>query len=130
MILQHCWGREHSALRVAGLGMRDASVLQNPRIEPFVNQSKQHSVSYPTLQKGPEMAMVDRVKELSNVHIQDPAASHRHRLSPQSIQSLMRRASGTEAVRAVQKVLFVERLQHHDDRPLKNFVFKSRHSQR
>ena len=73
-------GTDHSALRVAGLGMRDASVFQDPRIEPFVNQSKRHFVSYPSLQKDPEMAMVDRVKELSNVHIQNPAASHRHRL--------------------------------------------------
>jgi hypothetical protein len=63
--------------------MREASVLQDTRMKPLANQSKQHSISYPTLQKSPEMAMVDRVKELSNVHIQDPAASHRHRLSPQ-----------------------------------------------
>src|SRR5208337_1297479 len=128
--LQHCWGRDHAALRVAGFGVRDASVFQDPRIEPFVNQSKQHSVSYPTLQKDPEMAMVDRIKELSNIHIQDPATSHRHRLVPQIIQSLVCRASGAEAVRAVQKVLFVERLQHHDHRALKNLTCKSGNSQR
>ena len=74
--------------------------------------------------------MVDRVKELSNVHIQYPATSHSHRLVPQSIQSLVCRASGAEAVRAVPEVLFVERLQHHDHRPLKNFVLKSGNSQR
>jgi hypothetical protein len=54
--------------------MRDASVLQHPCIEPFANQSKQHSVSYPTLQKGPEMAMVDRIKRLSNM--MPPSRTH------------------------------------------------------
>jgi hypothetical protein len=41
----------------------------------------------------------------------------------------MCRASGAEAVRAVQEVLFLEGLQHHDHRPLKDFVFKSGNSQ-
>src|SRR5271157_4572060 len=110
--------------------MRDASVLQHSRSEPFVNQSKQHSVSYPTPQKGPEMAMVDRIKELSNIHIQDPAASHRHRLVPQTLQGLVRRAAWAKTVRAVQEVLFVQGFQHHDHRPLKNLVLKGWNSQR
>src|SRR5438270_8068621 len=104
--------------------MREASVLQNSRMKPLANQSKQHSVSYPTLEKGPEMFVIDRVKELSNVHIQDPAAPHRHRLLPQLLQCLVRRAARSETVRAVQEVLFVQGFQHHDHRPLKNLVFK------
>ena len=36
---QHCWGRDHAALRRPRLGMRDASVLEDARVEPFADQS-------------------------------------------------------------------------------------------
>ena len=35
---QHCWRRDNSALRRAGLRMRQASLFQHARIEPFVDQ--------------------------------------------------------------------------------------------
>src|SRR5262249_8746232 len=49
---------DHPALRRAGLGMRDASVLQHARVEPFADQSKQHPVAHPTLEQCPQMAVV------------------------------------------------------------------------
>src|SRR5580658_685877 len=41
----------------------------------------------------------------------------------------MRRPSRPEAVRTVQKVLFVDRLQSHDNRPLEHFILQGRNSQ-
>jgi hypothetical protein len=110
--------------------MRDAAVIEDPRIEPFADQSEKDSVSYPALEKIPEMAVVDRIKELSNIHVQDPAASHGHRLVPEGIQGLVRRTARAEAIRAVQEVLLVDRFQDHDHRPLKNLVFEGRYPQR
>ena len=40
----------------------------------------------------------------------------------------MRRSSGPEAVRTVQKVLLVDRLQQHDDRPLEDLVLQGGNS--
>ena len=42
----------------------------------------------------------------------------------------MRRSSGSEAIRAVQKILLIDRLQHHGDRALQHFVLECRHPNR
>ena len=76
--------------------------------------------------KLPQLAMVQGVEEALDVHLQDPAPSHLHQASPQRLQRLMRRATRPKAVRAVQKVLLVDRLQHHRHRPLKHLVLEGR----
>src|SRR5215471_20336708 len=50
--------------------------------------------------------------------------SHVHSLLPQSAQRVVRRSPLPETVRTVPKVLLVNRLQRHDDRSLKDFVFQ------
>src|SRR4051794_13973278 len=62
-------GADHPALWRPRRRVRDASVFQDPRVEPLADQSKQHAVSDPTLEKVAEVAVVDRVEELTNVHI-------------------------------------------------------------
>ncbi len=42
----------------------------------------------------------------------------------------MRRALGPETVRAVQKVLLVNGLQHHRDSTLEDFIFEGRNAER
>src|SRR5260370_39140524 len=74
------------------------------------------------------MSMIQRVKELPDVHLQQPAAAQGHRLLPDGFQRLMCRPAWSEAVRAAQKVLLEDRLQRHDDRPLKSLVLQGRHS--
>src|SRR4029077_16415854 len=39
--------RDDSPLRSAGIGMRDASLLHHSGVQPFSDESEQHSVSYP-----------------------------------------------------------------------------------
>src|SRR5262245_356248 len=72
------------------------------------------------------MGMIQSVKELPDVDFQNPAPVHVHGLPPQRLQRLMRRSFGPEAIRAVVKVLLVDRLQQHDDRPLQHLVCKRR----
>jgi hypothetical protein len=106
--------------------VRNASVFENASIEPFADQSQQHSIPCPTLEKVAKVAVVNRIKELTNVHIHDPAPSHGHRLLPETRQRLMRRSPGPEAVRAVLEVLFVDGFQRHDDRPLEYLILEGR----
>ena len=76
------------------------------------------------------MAMGDAVEVLAYIDIQHPAQSLAHKGIAQVLQRLMRRATRPEAIGAGQKVLLVDRLQHHDDRPLRHFVFKGRDAER
>jgi hypothetical protein len=46
--------------------MRDASVFQHARVEPFADQSKQHPVSHPTLERFPQMSVADRIERDDN----------------------------------------------------------------
>jgi hypothetical protein len=63
--------------------VRHASVFEDTRAEPFVDKSQKHSVNYPSLEKGTEMVVVDRIEEFSNVDVHDPATPHLRRLLPQ-----------------------------------------------
>jgi hypothetical protein len=65
-----------------------------------------------------------------DIHFKDPAAPTVHQLVSEGRQRLVRRSSGPETVRAVQKVLFVDRFQQHNDRPLEYFVLQRRDSKR
>jgi site-specific DNA recombinase len=125
-----CWRRDDAALRCPRFRERQAPILQDARIEPFADQSKQHPVPYPQPKKLAQMSMIQSVKELTDVHLQDPAAIHAHGLPPQRIERLVRRPSWPKAVRTVQKVLLVDGFQDHDDRPLKQLVFKRGNPQR
>src|SRR3954452_7316028 len=40
-------GWSHTTLGAAGFGVREASVLQHPRVQPFADQSYQDAVTYP-----------------------------------------------------------------------------------
>ena len=51
---QHCWGRDHPALRRTGFGV----VVRLPssshaRVEPFADQSQDHTIAHPTLEELP-----------------------------------------------------------------------------
>src|SRR5689334_23136428 len=70
------------------------------------------------------MTMIQRVNELPDVPFHQPATTQVHGLLPQSAQRVVRRPPWPETVRAVPKVLLVNRLQGHDDRSLKDFVFQ------
>ena len=76
------------------------------------------------------MSMVQRVKELPDIHFENPATANLHGLLPKAVQRLVRRPPGPEAVRAGVEVLLIDRLQHHDDRPLKHLAFKRRNPDR
>ena len=118
--------RHDASLRSPLVRVRDRPVFEYPRVEPFPDQLQQHPIAYPLLEKFPQMSMIQRFEKLPDVHLQDPTAADPHRLLPHGVQRLMCRPLGAKAVGTGQKVLFVDGFEHHDDRPLKDLVFKRR----
>jgi site-specific DNA recombinase len=129
-LLHFRWRSHHAALRGSGVWVAHAPVLHHTRLQPFTDQAQQHTVTHPKLEKRPQVAMIQMIKELPDVHLQDPASPTALHLVSEGLQRLVRRSSAAEAVRAVQEVLFVEWLQQHDDRPLENLVLQGRDSER
>ena len=70
--------------------------------------------------------MTQSVKKLSNVHLQDPATAALHRLLPEALERLVGRSPGPKPVGTVMKVLFVDRLDQHHDRPLEDLILQGR----
>jgi hypothetical protein len=71
-----------------------------------------------------QVAMVQGVEKLSDVDLQDPPAPHLHQPVPEDVQRLVRRTARPEPERAVQKVLFVDGFQNHDNRALEDLVLE------
>jgi hypothetical protein len=63
-------------------------------------------------------------RKLSDVDLQDPPATNLHQPMPERVQRLVCRAARPEPVRAVQKVLFIDGLQDHDNRTLEDLILK------
>src|ERR1700730_8058279 len=82
------------------------------------------------LEKLPQLGMIQSVEKLPDVHFQNPATPHAHRLLPQGFERLVRRASRSKTIRAIHKVLLVDGFQNHDDRPLEDLILKSRDTDR
>src|SRR5215203_5779305 len=104
--------------------MRDAPVLQHPRLEPLADQPQQDAVTYPPAEDRAQVAVVQGVEKLSDVDLQDPPATDLHQPVPEGVQCLVRRAARPEAVRAVQEVLLVDRLQDHRYRTLEDLILE------
>src|SRR3990172_7729137 len=82
------------------------------------------------LDKLSEMSMIQSIEELPDIHVEYPSATGSHRLLPQALQRLMRRAARPEPVRSLMEEGFVQGFQDRDHRPLKHLVFKGRNSNR
>jgi len=75
--------------------------------------------------------MIQVIEKLANIDLKHPAASWLtvHRLVAEGFQRIVCRSSGPETIRAVQEVLFINRLQQHDNRPLKDFILQGGNSE-
>ena len=70
------------------------------------------------------------IKKLADIDLQYPAPLRLtiHRLVAKRRKRLVRRSTWPEAVRTVQKIVFINRFQQHDDRPLEELVLQSGNS--
>jgi site-specific DNA recombinase len=123
-----CSRCDHAALRCPPIRVTDLAEFHDPRVQPLSNRASDHSVTHPLVQKAPQVVPIHVVEKALDVQVDDPATAHRHQPPPERIQRLMGAAPRPKAVRAVQKVLLEDRLQHHQHRPLQHFVFQRRNA--
>ena len=105
-----------------------ATFFLNGSDQPDLQQMPHRAVHGATRRASHPFSVRNTVEESADVHVENPATVDLHVLLPQRIERLVRRSSGAKAVRAITKVLLVDGFQHHDHRPLKNFIFKRRDS--
>jgi site-specific DNA recombinase len=80
--LQDRLGRDHTPLRRPRLGMRQFSLLENARLQPLVDQTKQHTVTHPLPKQLPQVGSIQSVEKLPDIHLQDPTTTQVHHLLP------------------------------------------------
>jgi len=123
-------GRQHSPLGSPFLRITGFAFLPYSRVQPFPDESQDHSVTHPSFENLPDVSMIHGVEKFSNVQINYPPPACPHRLLPQSLQRIVSRAPWSKPVGAVQKLLLVQRFQHHRHRPLEHLVLKGRYADR
>src|SRR5208337_5458326 len=81
------------------------------------------------VEEGPKMGVRNRIEILAYVDVDDPVESLGPEYVLQSAERLVSRAARAEAIRAGQKVLFVDRLQHHRHGALRHLVLEGRNAE-
>jgi len=121
---------QHPALgRSFGRNSPD-SFFPHAGLKPLVDPSSDEAVLDPPVQRRPPLRRIDGPEVVRDIQIQDPSAVPFPEGVPQGFQGLVGRTAGTEPLRAVPKVLFVERFQEHHDRPWGDRVLLRRNPQR
>src|SRR5215467_11554892 len=117
-------GRNHPALRGAFGRMAQEPVFQHSCLQPFIDHPTDDTIRDSSVKKRTQVGVRNRPKVVFDVEIYHPTQSVAHEASTQRLQGLMSRATRPEAIRAGKKVLLVDGLQHHDDRPLRNLILE------
>ena len=123
-------GRHDSPLRGSPLRMAQLARLHHSGVQPLPYCSSYHPVLHPLVQKVPHVTPIHRPEEVLDVQVDDPSSTELHQPTPQRIQRLVRTTPRPESVRALQKVLLVHRLQHHQHRALQDLVLQRRNADR
>jgi len=89
-VLHYCWRRDHAAPRRTSSAHMPLAILHDAGLEPLADQPQQHPVPDPLAEHLAKMTMIQMVKELPNVQLNNPTLLHPHGLLPQLIQRLMR----------------------------------------
>ncbi len=107
--LQLCRGSNRTALRRTRLGIAQHTLLKHPRMKPFANQSRDHTITHPVLEKRPKMRLIQGIEKLGDIHIQYPLDPAHRTLIPQGTERPMSRPTGSKRIGAVHKVLLINR---------------------
>jgi len=127
---QHCGRTGHRALRRSNVRLRPLAVLGYSRPEPLLNQAQYPSVGDPVLEELLQPAVVDVVKEATDVSIEHPVHFPRSESHPQRVQRIVLAASGPESVRESQEIDFVDLVEYPHYGLLDDLVLQGRDAQR
>jgi hypothetical protein len=104
--------------------MAQETIFQDPCLQPFIDHPTDDAIRDSSVKKGTQVGVRNRIKVFFDVEIDHPTQSVAHEAGTQLLQGLMSRATRPEPIRAGKKVLLVDELQHHDNRPLAYLVFE------
>ena len=122
--------RSRCPLRNALRALRPRPILDDPRGHPFLDQPQDPSVRDPVLKEPLQPSMVKAGEELTEIRVEHPVHLLARDAGSERIQRIMRGAPGPEPVREAEKVRLVDRVQHLDDRPLKDLVLQRSDTER
>src|SRR6266851_670531 len=105
-------------------------ILQHARVDPLLDQPHDASVCDPVLDEFHKPFVREAIEKAFDVQIEHPVHFSRQQSRVQSIQRLMLTSPWSEPVRKIEKVRFVDSIQHLDHRTLDDFVFQRRNSER
>src|SRR5262249_53582299 len=117
-------GRDHPTLRGAFGRMAPEPVFQHSCLQPFTDHHTDDTIRDSSVKKRTQVEVRNRIEIFFDVEIYHPTQPVAHEASTQRLQGLMSRATRPEAVRAGKKVLLIDGLQDHDDRPLRHLVLE------
>src|SRR5499433_3375254 len=104
--------------------MPQEPIFQHPCLQPFVDHPSNDTIRDSLVKKRTQVGVRDRSKIVFDVEIYHPTQSVAHEAVTQLLQGLMSRATRPEAVRAGKKVLLIDGLQYHDNRPLPHLILE------
>src|SRR5467141_3459036 len=105
-------------------------ILQHAGVQPFLDQPHDAPICNPMLNKLDQPFVGKPIEKTFNVQIKHPVNFLRQQSRVQRIQRLMLTAPWSEPVRKIEKVRFIDGIQHLDRRTLDDFVFQRRDSER
>src|SRR5579862_4953702 len=105
------------------------TVFQHPRVQPFLDKPQQASVGDAVLDKLDQPAVVDRIKERTQVKIKHPVHRSRKQSRVKRIQAIMLAAPRTKPIRESEEVRFIDSVEHLNSGTLDQFVLQRGHAQ-
>src|SRR3984957_18758998 len=122
--------RQDRPLGRADVRSRVLRSVQHPHMQTLADQSQQRPISHPLPKHLQQLRAIDAVEEGRNVRLQDPVQRAPFLGRVQGPNRVVSASPGPKAVRAVQKVWLVHRLQHRADGVLDDLVLERRNAQR
>src|SRR6267378_268874 len=105
-------------------------ILQHAGVQPFLDQPHDAPICNPMLNELHKPFVGKSIEKAFDVQIEHPVHFLRQQSGVQRIQRLMLAAPWSEPVRKIEKVRFVDSIQHLDRRALDDFVFQRRDPER
>jgi site-specific DNA recombinase len=124
-----CWGRDHPALRGAGIRAPDLPVLHHSRPQHGAQQLQERLVTDTFLDRLHQLVVRNRGKAVRDVRLDHPPAAPRA-LVNEHLQGIVRRPPRAEPEAARQEIGLEDRLEHDLHRGLHDPVTNRRNRQR
>src|SRR5215510_3165157 len=104
--------------------MAQEPIFEHSCLQPLIDHPTDDTIRDSSVKKRTQVGVRNRPEIVFDIEIYHPTQSVAHEASTQRLQGLMSRATRPEAVRTGKKILLVDGLQHHDDRPLCHLILE------